>query len=196
VATGALVAAETLPQILLGSIAGLVADRWPRRTAMMVSDLARAGLLLLLLLTYWDSWFWIVFPVAFLLAGTLVGRWLAAGHRTGRIVIAAGLISSAMLLDVVLHAPYFPLALGLVGMVGIPALAWNVTHRTLLQRNTPDEYRGRVFGAQGALAALLGLGGTGLAAALAGPARTVPLLDLTRGLYAAAGLVALVALRR
>jgi hypothetical protein len=73
------------------------------------------------------------------LAGTLVGRWLAAGHNTDRMVFAAGLVSSAM---------------------------------------------------------LPGLGGTGLAAAQAGPAGTVSLLDLTCGLYAAAGLVALMALRR
>src|SRR5919202_5491061 len=65
-ATGALVAAETLPQVVLGSLAGVFADRWDRRRTMVVCDLTRAGLLLLLLLTSWDTWFWLDFPVAFL----------------------------------------------------------------------------------------------------------------------------------
>ena len=54
---------EVLPILLLGPIAGLVADRYPRRRVMIVADLARAALVSLLVLTH--SWVGVVFVVAF-----------------------------------------------------------------------------------------------------------------------------------
>src|SRR5438132_8019251 len=48
-ATGAMFVAETVPAIVLGSIAGVFVDRWDQRRTLIVCDLFRAGTLLALL---------------------------------------------------------------------------------------------------------------------------------------------------
>ncbi|MDP9403263.1 MAG: MFS transporter [Actinomycetota bacterium] len=48
----ATVAFEIVPFLLLGPVAGLVVDRWPRRDVMVVADLGRAGLAALLALSH------------------------------------------------------------------------------------------------------------------------------------------------
>lgn len=358
-AVAAMVAAETLPQVLFGSVAGVLVDRWDQRRTMVAGDLLRAALLLPALLAHSDAWFWVIYPVAFAhatvgqvfwparaallsrlvgdeqlpaanalqhvnaevirlvgppLGGVLLallgfgsvilvdaatfvasavlvalmggvarapssgaegagaspgaaavpvwrdwldglrrlgrdrvvaslfgvyglvaignGIWgvlwivwvrdalrggplelgwlltargaggLAGGFLAGYVVasvrprggIAGGLALSALLLLVVLHTASFPLAFGLLAAVGVPSVVWAVAHQTLLQRRVEDAYRGRVFGALGTSAALLGLGGTGLASVLAAPLGSLPLLDLTCALYLLAGLVALLLL--
>lgn len=59
-ATGLTFMAQTLPRVLLGSVAGVFVDRWDRRKTLVVADAARGLLLLLLLLvrstdTLWSS---------------------------------------------------------------------------------------------------------------------------------------------
>lgn len=49
-ATAAIAAANILPRILMGSVAGVFVDRWDRKRTMVVVDLVRAGALLLILL--------------------------------------------------------------------------------------------------------------------------------------------------
>lgn len=49
-AVGGLFLARTLPQFILGPLAGVVADRFNRKRVMMVSDLLRAGIVLAFLL--------------------------------------------------------------------------------------------------------------------------------------------------
>ncbi|HYI15481.1 MAG TPA: MFS transporter [Thermomicrobiales bacterium] len=49
-ATAAVAAANLLPRVLMGSVAGVFVDRWDRKRTMVVVDLARAGALLLILL--------------------------------------------------------------------------------------------------------------------------------------------------
>jgi MFS family permease len=68
VQTGLMYVVETIPRILLGSLAGVFVDRWDRRWTMVVSDLGRAGLLLLLLLVRSPDELWLVYVVAFLQA--------------------------------------------------------------------------------------------------------------------------------
>jgi MFS family permease len=63
-ATGAMFLAETLPRLLLGSVAGVFVDRWNRRSTMIVADLARAVLILLLLLLHSRETLWVVYLVA------------------------------------------------------------------------------------------------------------------------------------
>jgi predicted MFS family arabinose efflux permease len=65
-ATGGLVAAELVPRLLLGSIGGVLADRWSRRLTMIGSDLFRAALLPALLLVLAGGPIWIVYAVALL----------------------------------------------------------------------------------------------------------------------------------
>lgn len=63
-ATGAMLAAELGPEIVLGSVAGVYADRWDRRRTMVAADLARAGVLLLLLALPARGGLWLVYLVA------------------------------------------------------------------------------------------------------------------------------------
>jgi MFS family permease len=64
--TGIMLTAELLPRIVLGSLAGVFVDRWDRRWTMLISDLLRAGVLLLLLLVHSRDLLWLVYVVAVL----------------------------------------------------------------------------------------------------------------------------------
>jgi MFS family permease len=67
-ATGIMFMAGTLPRVLLGSVAGVFVDRWDRKWTMVIADLARAVLLLLLLMVRSSESIWIIYLVAFLQA--------------------------------------------------------------------------------------------------------------------------------
>ena len=64
-ATGIMFMAGTLPRVLLGSVAGVFVDRWDRQRTMVIADLARALLLLALLLVRSPESIWIIYLVAF-----------------------------------------------------------------------------------------------------------------------------------
>jgi MFS family permease len=64
-ATGAMFAAETLPRLLFGSVAGVFVDRWDRKKTMVVADLSRAAILLPLLAVAAGGPVWPVYVVAF-----------------------------------------------------------------------------------------------------------------------------------
>lgn len=63
-ATGAMFIAETIPAILLGSVAGVCVDRWDRRRTMILADLSRAALLPLLLTIQTRDGLWVIYVVA------------------------------------------------------------------------------------------------------------------------------------
>ncbi len=65
-ATGAMFIAGQLPNLLLGSVAGVFVDRWSRQRTMVITNLLlMIGLLPLVLVTSTD-WLWVVYVVAFL----------------------------------------------------------------------------------------------------------------------------------
>jgi len=64
-ATGAMFAAETLPRLLFGSVAGVFVDRWDRKKTMVISDLSRALVLLPLLAVAAGGPLALVYAVAF-----------------------------------------------------------------------------------------------------------------------------------
>ena len=64
--TGVMWMVESLPRLLLGSLAGVFVDRWDRRRTMIVADLTRALILLPLLLVHSREWLWVIYVVAFL----------------------------------------------------------------------------------------------------------------------------------
>ena len=64
-ATGAMFAAEILPRLLFGSLAGVFVDRWDRKKTMIVADLTRAAILLPLLAVAAGGPVWLVYVVAF-----------------------------------------------------------------------------------------------------------------------------------
>ena len=51
-ATGVMFLVQALPSLFLGSLAGVFVDRWNRRWTMIAANLARAGILLLLLFVH------------------------------------------------------------------------------------------------------------------------------------------------
>ena len=61
--TGLMYIVETLPRILLGSLAGVFVDRWDRRWTMIVADLGRAAVLMLLLV-HAPADLWLIYVIA------------------------------------------------------------------------------------------------------------------------------------
>lgn len=64
--TGTLFVTQLLPGLLLGSVAGVFADRWNRKTTLIVCDLLRAALVPSFLLARSPETVWILFVAAFL----------------------------------------------------------------------------------------------------------------------------------
>ncbi|ACU75069.1 major facilitator superfamily MFS_1 [Catenulispora acidiphila DSM 44928] len=101
-ATGLSMAAETVPAVLLGPVAGVFVDRWDRRWTMIATDVLRAGAVLLLLLVHSRDQVWIVYaalalesafgqyfgPAQGALIPNLVGRGpaLSAANSLGQLV--------------------------------------------------------------------------------------------------------------
>jgi Na+/melibiose symporter-like transporter len=65
VASALTMASSYAPQVLLGAVAGVFADRWDRKRTMIVADLLLAAGLLPLLLVHGAGQVWIVFVVMF-----------------------------------------------------------------------------------------------------------------------------------
>ena len=63
--TGLVFLAATLPNLFLGPIAGTFVDRWNQKRVMIISDLLRAGLVLLLPIALMIN-VWLVYPLVFL----------------------------------------------------------------------------------------------------------------------------------
>lgn len=64
-ATGIMFIAETLPGVLIGSLAGVFVDRWNRKWIMIIADLLRAFILLIILVVRSIEWLWLIYLVAF-----------------------------------------------------------------------------------------------------------------------------------
>ena len=63
-ATGAILIADQLAALVLGSIAGVFVDRWDRKRTMVIANLIRGPALLLLLMVDSADRVWIVYVVA------------------------------------------------------------------------------------------------------------------------------------
>ena len=65
-ASAVVVAAELLPRLLFGSLAGVFVDRWDRKTVMVLASIGQGLVILPLLLVPSSSSMWIVYLVSFL----------------------------------------------------------------------------------------------------------------------------------
>jgi predicted MFS family arabinose efflux permease len=61
IATGLSLMAETVPSVLLGTVAGVFADRWNRRHTMIATDVLRAATVLSMLAVHTRSAIWIIY---------------------------------------------------------------------------------------------------------------------------------------
>jgi MFS family permease len=111
-ATGLTLTAEYVPLLLVGPVAGALADRWDRRRLMIVTDLFRAGVVALMLLAVSARSYWIFYAA---LAAESCGTALfmpALRARTPAIVGTGPLLSRANALNSVGN--------GMVRLIGGP----------------------------------------------------------------------------
>jgi MFS family permease len=100
-ATGLTLAAEYLPVLLLGPLAGVLTDRWDRRRLMIATDLLRAGAVALLILVRSADLVWIVYlALAAESAASVLFRPAAQAH-TPAVVGTGRQLSSANALNAV-----------------------------------------------------------------------------------------------
>ena len=66
IATAVMVAADLLPRLLFGSIAGVFVDRWDRKKVMVIASLGQGLVILPLFLVHSAETLWIVYVVSFI----------------------------------------------------------------------------------------------------------------------------------
>lgn len=121
-AAGLTLAAEFLPPVILGPVAGAVVDRWDRRVVLGAADVLRAAAVAVLLLVRGADDVWLVY-VALVLegVGTVVFRPAVQAHvpaivGTGPLLSAANTLTTATDGTIrLIGAPVGGLLLGLVG---------------------------------------------------------------------------------
>ena len=136
VATGLTLAAEFLPPVLLGPIAGVLVDRWDRRRVMIAADLLRAVAVALLVLAREPGDVWLVYlALVAESVGTVLFRPAAQAH-TPVVVGSGNTLSSANALnavtDGVVRLVGAPLGGVLLGWAGFDLLVWVDTATYLL----------------------------------------------------------------
>ncbi|WP_420644528.1 MFS transporter [Candidatus Leptofilum sp.] len=125
--------------------------------------------------------------------GGLIGGMLAAqlGRKfTAGQLISVGLASSGIIIFVAIGFPTLAVVLPAMLLVGIPGIIAFVTIQTLLQQETEDAYRGRIFGAFGTTTTLLMLIGSGMGGALTDQLGDTALMSGAAIIYVIAGLMA------
>jgi hypothetical protein len=90
--------------------------------------------------------------------------------------------------------PLFWIVVGLFVAVGVPGIGMLTGMQSVLQAHAPDAYRGRVFGALGAIMGLLRLIGVVIAGLVTTDANLITVLTIQGFGYVAAGLLAILLL--
>ena len=109
-------------------------------------------------------------------------------------LISSGFIISGIIIFITISFPTLTVVLPALLIVGIPAIISFVSVQTLLQQETEDAFRGRVFGAFGTTITLLMLIGSGLGGALADQLGGTILMGSAAIIYVIAGLLAIILL--
>ena len=128
-----------------------------------------------------------------LIGGLLIGQ-LGSKLPSGK-VIGWGLALSGVIILGAINFPIMSVVLPLLTLVGVVAIAAFVSVQTLLQQATPDEYRGRIFGAFGTTINLLMVVGSALGGFTADRIGALPLMNGASLIYIVAGGLALLLLR-
>lgn len=110
-------------------------------------------------------------------------------------LLALGTTPAGIVLWVILNFSNIILTFALIAVIGVLIVSFLITEQTLLQSTVADEYRGRVLGAYGTTSSLSYIVGIGCGSVLGGLLGVVGALDIAAGLFALAGVVALVMLR-
>jgi MFS family permease len=110
-------------------------------------------------------------------------------------LLALGTVPAGMAVLAIVNVANIVLTLALITVVGVLVVSFFITEQTLLQSAVADEYRGRVLGAYGTTSSLFYIIGIGCGSVLGGLLGVVGALDIAGGLFALAGVVALLMLR-
>ena len=105
-------------------------------------------------------------------------------------LITFGLTMSGLVYFIVFNFPFLWLVLTLMVVAGPVYMAWIASMFTMLQRETEDEYRGRVFGAFNMVNGLLIFVGSGIAGGAADIVGAPILLNIAAAVTILAGLLA------
>jgi MFS family permease len=124
-----------------------------------------------------------------------IGSRISAGRMLSYGAVAFGLVDLGIFLYPLGYVAVWPAAVGMV-IVGLPGALTIAGAMTLLQRNTDDKLRGRVFGALGAIEGVAILAGTVCAGLLGQVVGIVPVLAVQGGGYVVAGVAMAMALGR
>lgn len=124
------------------------------------------------------------------LLGAIVTGWLGKAWSSAR-VITAGLLATGLLYLLTFNVPLVPVDVTLVAIMGLPITSFWISSTGLLQQHSPDGYRGRMFGAYGAITSLTTLAGMVFAGFGVSPLGILPTLDVAAGFYLVGGVFAL-----
>ncbi|PYE55669.1 NRE family putative nickel resistance protein-like MFS transporter [Deinococcus yavapaiensis KR-236] len=125
--------------------------------------------------------------VGALLGGTMAGR--IARKLTPKTAVGLVTMLVGAMMIVVYQQTRFEVALALLFFMGLPLVVSNVAAATLLQRVTPDAYRGRVYGALGTTNALMGVTAVLVGGTLGELVGVVPMLTAAGAITVVGGLV-------
>lgn len=139
------------------------------------------------------GWLMSAQAVGGLIGAMVIGTWgksRAALSLLGWGSIGLGLIDLAVY-NYPAFVPGIWLGLGLMALVGIPATAFGTGYTTAIQSEAADAYRGRVFGALGAVSALFMIAGAAVAGLATPRLGAVAVLTIDSLGYIAGGIFAL-----
>lgn len=128
------------------------------------------------------------------LAGGALAGWLGQRIEPTRLLAGSG-VAAGLLLLLAVNVPSFPSLLGLLALLGIAAVCWQISQQTVLQQQTPATFLGRVFGAFGMTTALLNLAGNAATSLAADRLGIMLLLNGAVAIMLLAGALAFVVLR-
>lgn len=123
------------------------------------------------------------------------GERLPAARVAGLGALAFGAIDLMLFLYPLVYVAVWP-AIALMVIVGFPGALMAAAMMTLLQRNTADSHRGRVFGALGAIEGVAVVLGALMAGFLGNDVGIIPTLAAQGGGYVVAGSLVLAASRQ
>ncbi len=146
------------------------------------------------------GWLASVQAIGGLIGSLFIGR-IGRTVRPGILIPISGFLfglSDIALATLPGHGGLPPLlvALTAICLAGAPVVGFSVGLQTLLQSSVADAYRGRVFGAYAATAALMTLVGQAMASVLGDRLGVVPVFTLAGAFEFLGGLVAFILLRR
>jgi MFS family permease len=149
--TGLILAAQYLPPLVLGPVAGVLTDRWDRRRLMVATSVFRAGAVTLMLLGTAPGRYWVLYAALVAESAGGVLYLPAARARTPAIVGTGALLNSASSLNAVadgavrlIGGPLGGILLGVVGirwLICADALSYLLSAGAIVMTSRPDRDR-------------------------------------------------------